>query len=97
MDKLGEVIFYDGHSEDILAIVGAQYRTFVQVATQSGLYAYSKYLIHYPDRYLMNTEGNAFTKVEPEFDENGYFIGYKNCSVTDEIVMFRLYDRAITK
>jgi len=96
MSKFGEVIFTDGHSEEILAIIGAQYRTFVQVVTQSGLYAYSKYKVYYPQRHMFNTEGAAFTKLIPEFNEEGYFTGYRNSRATDEIIMFRLYDREPT-
>lgn len=100
MDKLGEVIFTDGRSEEILALVGCRSRTLVQVVTPSGLYVYSKYKRYdYRDsqcvRYIC-TEGYAFSTVRPEYDSDGYFMNrYDVVDVTDEIVEFRLYDREI--
>ena len=85
MSKLGEVIFYDGHSEEILVVLH-NWPTFVQVVTQNGIYSYSKVMLR-----IVHAD-HRFSAAVPKFNDYGYFTHYETVPMTNEIVMFRLYD-----
>lgn len=51
MSKIGEIVFTDGGRVDILALVGYHSRTFVQVVTPIGLYAFSLRKNYIPGGY----------------------------------------------
>lgn len=94
MNKLGEIVFYDGHSEEIVAVLN-NWPTFIEVATQSGLYAYSTCRKRQDLAYTF-VDGHRFSTVEPVFDNDGYFKYYEHKPMTNKIAMFRLYGREIT-
>lgn len=90
MNKIGEIVFTDGGRVDILALVGYRSRTFVQVVTPVGLYAFSLYKEHIPGGYTI--ENRRFSTVVLNLDSNGYFTNYSTVDVTDSIAEFRLFD-----
>lgn len=86
MNKIGEVVFYDGHSEDILCIVHLSER-YAKVVTKSGTYVYSTYVVPGPDG--MQIQKHEFYTSAGLFDDD-------RKPMTDQIAMFRLYDRELT-
>lgn len=90
MSKIGEIVFTDGGRVDILALVGYRSRTFVQVVTPIGLYAFSLRKNYIPGGYVV--EEHRFSTVVLNVDSEGYFTKYDTVDVTDNIVEFRLFD-----
>lgn len=90
MSKLGEIVFTGGGRVDILALVGYRSRTFVQVVTPIGLYAFSLHKEYIPGGYAV--EKHRFSTVVLNLDREGYFTNYSTVDVTDTIAEFRLFD-----